>query len=383
VRPAGAPEAKVQLVLPRVGDIIFEGTKWEAMSDDECAFWAGNASLRRVPRELFQVCAIPVFRGRRDADNEADATAEALKRPPKEVRWYIYACLDHGYCDCPAGMPLFTDLLRLYADEAVETGSQQQLASTAPPQALEVLVRRLWRSLLPMPEAMDTNDDIFHDGLLYSGYHKGYQRLLRFDAPLMQLLRFAAEEALGVSIDIAWLTVISIAFLRLFPALRRLDLYLVVTCRDRPSEEAMVGYFSSRKLMPLEVGDPRHLAILGLSDMIASARKMRTWRRPRPFEKFSSIEVNIVSLAADGLPFGFREVRCARNAPTTWERGGNGHMNLRLDQVARNDWDFRMHSHNGAWGGHWSSYFTQAMGAAIVDMALHPTDPILPEIKDR
>jgi len=213
--------------------------------------------------------------------------------------------------------------------------------------------------------------------------NKGYQRLLRFDAGLMQLLRFAAEDALGVSIDVAWLTAISVAFLRLFPTLRRLDLYLIVTCRDRPSEEAMVGYFSSRKLMALEVGDPRHLAILGISDMVASARKARTWRRPRPFEKFSSIEVNIVSLAADGLPLGFREVRCARNAPTTWERGGNGHMNLRLDQVARDDWDFRMHSHNGAWGGHWSSYFAQAMGAAIVDMALHPTGPILPEPRDR
>merc|ERR1719195_1321429 len=133
------------------------------MSEDECAFWAGNVALRRRPRELFQVCAIPVFKGRRDAADDADAAAEALRRSPQEVRWYIYACLDHGYCDGPAGMPLFVDLLRLYAEEAGDVGFQQRLANTAPPQALETPQRRLRRSLLPMPEAIDTNDDIFHD----------------------------------------------------------------------------------------------------------------------------------------------------------------------------------------------------------------------------
>lgn len=142
--PGMATQAKVQLVLPRVADVVFEGTKWEAMS---------HVLVGRRPRELFQVCAIPVIKGHQDADNEADAAAEALNRHPKDVWWYVYACFDHGCCDGLAGMPVFVDLLRLYADEAGETGSQQQLQSIAPPQALEVLECRLWRSLLLMPEA--------------------------------------------------------------------------------------------------------------------------------------------------------------------------------------------------------------------------------------
>lgn len=59
----------------------------------------------------------------------------------------------------------------------------------------------------------------------------------------------------------------------------------------------MIGYFSSRKLMPLEVGDPRRATVLGLADLVASVRRQRAWRRPRPFEKNDAIEINIVSQA--------------------------------------------------------------------------------------
>jgi len=295
------------------------------------------------------------------------------------VGWYIYACLDHGYCDGPTGLPLFADLLRLYSEEcggalADATGD----GKTEPPDALSVLEQRLLQSLKPMPEAEHSNDDIFHDDLIGFGYRRGYQRHIRFDHHLMQLLRVAARDCLGCSVDVAWLTVIAAAFLRMFPDLRRLDFYLIVTCRDRPAEETMVGYFSSRKILPLEVGDPRKLAILGLADMISSARRQRAWYRPRPFEKFNGIEVNIVSQAADGLPLGFREVRCARTHGGQWERGGTSFLTLRLDQCAKDDWDFRLQSHDASWGGHWSTYYAQALGSVLVDMGARPTGPVVP-----
>jgi len=54
-------------------------------------------------------------------------------------------------------------------------------------------------------------------------------------------------------------------------------------------------------------------------------------------------------------------------------------MNLRLDQVALDDWDFRLQSHDASWGPNWSTYYTQALGSVIVDMAMCPTGPVVPE----
>jgi len=326
---------------------------------------------------LFRICVIPVFKDNGSGDQcpEEDAVDVALSRPPSEVSWYIYAVLDHGYCDGPTGLLLFADLLRLYAEEAGESegGEYVQL-----PDALEVLQGRLKRSLEPLPEAEHPNDDIFHDDLARYGYHKGYTRFIRFDQKLMYLLRFAAKEMLGCSVDVAWLTAISTAFLRLFPDLRRLDLYLIVTCRDKPAQELMIGYFSSRKVLPIDFGNPRQVAILGLADIISTARRQRAWHRPRPFEQFGAIEVNVGSQAADGLPFGFQEVRIPKNAPRAWERGGTSRLVLRLDQTSRDAWDFRLQSHDASWGASWSTYFAQALGSAIVDMAVRSTGPVVP-----
>jgi len=348
-------------------------------AENQQAFWIGG-SMTQSPApggRLFRICVIPVFKedGSGDLDKEQDAVEVALSRPPSEVAWYIYAVLDHGYCDGPTGLPLFADLLRLYAEE---TGENEGDEATQLPDALEVLQGRLQRSLQPMPEAEHPNDDIFHDDLATLGYHKGFTRFIQFEQKVMYLLRFAAKEMLGCSVDVAWLTAISTAFLRLFPDLKRLDLYLIVTCRDKPTEELMIGYFSSRKVLPVDVGDPRQVAILGLADIISTARRMRAWHRPRPFEKFGAIEVNVVSQAADGLPFGFQEVRCPRNAPRDWGRGGTSRMVVRLDQTARDAWDFRLQSHDAKWGENWSTYFVQALGSSIVDMALHPTGPVVP-----
>jgi len=57
-------------------------------------------------------------------------------------------------------------------------------------------------------------------------------------------------------------------------------------------------------------------------------------------------------------------------------------MNLRLDQVGRDDWDFRLQSHDAAYGVKWSTYYAQAMGSVIVDMALRPVGPVLPPAED-
>jgi len=240
------------------------------------------------------------------------------------------------------------------------------------------LEARLRRSLKPLPEGRHPNEDIYHDGLVGFGSRPGFQRHIRMEESLMKVLRGAAQEVLGCSVDVAWLTVIAGAYLRLFPSLRRVDLYLAVTCRDGPGEEAMIGFFTSVKIMALEVGDPRRATVLGLADLIASVRRQRAWRRPRPFEKNDAIEVNIVSQAADGLPLGFREVRCSRGPPRGWSRGATANMNLRLDQTGRDAWDFRLQSHDASWGESWSSYFAQAMGSMIVDMALRPNEAVVP-----
>merc|ERR1712136_265849 len=83
-------------------------------SDDARAFWAGSSLLNRKPpgSQMFHVCVIPIFnvRGKRP---EADAVSVAAEYPSDEVKWYLYAILDHGYCDGPTGLPLFADLLRL------------------------------------------------------------------------------------------------------------------------------------------------------------------------------------------------------------------------------------------------------------------------------
>jgi len=371
------------VLLPRVGDLVMEGPGWEGVSDDEMAYWAGGHLYQQWKdsaqgTQLFAVCVIPVFHDSRGADPEDNAAMVATSLPPADVRWYIYAVLDHGYCDGPAGLPIFADLLRLYAEES---GEAAEPLIAEPPDALRVLEQRLKQSLKPLPEAEHPNDDIFHDGLVDWGTRSGYQRFLQFDENLMQVMRYAAKEVLGCSIDVAWLTAIATAFLRLFPDLQRLDLFLIVTCRDKPAEETMIGYFSSRKILPLEVGHARHVALLGLSDMVSRARRQRNWHRPRPFEKCSTcIEVNIVSQAADGLPFGFQEIRCPKRGPRDWNRQGTSPLQLRLDQAGRDAWDFRLQSHDAAWGPHWSTYFAQALGSAIVDMACRPTGPVVPPL---
>ena len=368
--PSG--ETEVVLLRPTVAEISADA-RWEA-SDDARAFWAGSSLLNRKHpgSQMFHVCVIPIFnvRGKRP---EADAVSVAAEYPSGEVKWYLYAILDHGYCDGPTGLPLFADLLRLYAEE-----SGEPVDLSEPPNACAMLEHRLQRSLQTLPEALDANDDIFHDGLVGYGYRCGFQRFIRFDKRMMQLLRYACRDVLGCSVDVAFLTAIAASFFRLFPTLRRLNLYLVVTCRDKPAQEQMVGYLSSRKLLPLEVGDTRTLALLGLADMISTARRQRLWRRPRPFEKCDAIEINIVSAAAHGLLLGFQEVRCARSAPREWNRGTTSLMNLRLDQVSTDDWDFRLQSHGGSWGSEWRTHYAQALGSVIHDMAMRATDPVVP-----
>merc|ERR1719215_2264073 len=87
-----------------------------------------------------------------------------------DVQWYMYAVLDHGYCDGPTGLPLFADFLRLYGEESGETDAQPPAPA---PNAFATLQRRLSQSLKPLQEAEHSNDDIFHDALVGWGHRRG------------------------------------------------------------------------------------------------------------------------------------------------------------------------------------------------------------------
>jgi hypothetical protein len=48
-------------------------------------------------------------------------------------------------------------------------------------------------------------------------------------------------------------------------------------------------------------------------------------------------------------------------------------LNLRIDQLAVNDWDIRIFHWDATWGWNWSTHFVHALGGAIYDMVAAPT----------
>merc|ERR1712183_126493 len=106
---------------------------------------------------------------------------------------------------------------------------------------------------------------------------------------------------------------------------------------------------------------------------------MRAWRAPEPFESGLCVYVNVVSAMVDGLPPGFKHITKAianqqqrRNCPAYC------HLNVRIDQLKADEWDFRIFHFDAAWGLDWSDHFALAVGASIHDMAVTPTAPLLP-----
>lgn len=49
---------------------------------------------------------------------------------------------------------------------------------------------------------------------------------------------------------------------------------------------------------------------------------------------------------------------------------------MRIDQRSASEWDFRVFYFDAAWGWNWLGCFADALGAAIMDMALAPTAPL-------
>merc|ERR1719217_1877214 len=85
----------------------------------------------------------------------------------------------------------------------------------------------------------------------------------------------------------------------------------------------------------------------------------------------------------DKLPFGCKQI--SREAPAPIERWFTDaycHLNIRLDQRADIDWDFRIFHWDAAWGWEWSSYFAQELGNVIGDMVENPAGAIVQRASD-
>ena len=142
VLPAAADAVRCSILVPTRGEIKQCET---ATSPDQQAFWVGSTLLQKQrPGEMFHICAVPLFSCADDSvPPEADAVAVALAQPAAAARWYIYAALDHGYCDGPTGAPLYADLLRLYAEESGEPGASDVTDDRQPAEAFATLEKRL------------------------------------------------------------------------------------------------------------------------------------------------------------------------------------------------------------------------------------------------
>lgn len=367
---------------------------YDKFSDDEYAIWYVS-DFRRRHRWPFDVFVFPIFKGNASTGNvgaagAAGAAAQAVEKPtcidvarrlpPDSVAWYIYVGVTHAYCDGATGQVLVGDLLRLYAEEEASGpsggGNVQQ---TAPPEHLALLQRRLRQSLHGrLPGQIDADHDVYHEIICEDwGKRRGLQRRVFLEKDVMGALYVAASDVVGCGIDVAWLTVIMTALYRLFPSEPRFQLILKAACRDGPGESEMVGFLSEQRTLPVDVGDLQRATLLHVASTIDSARRVRAWRAPVPFEAGLCVYVNIVS-TVHGLQLGCKQV--VREA-SVGQGGGTDaycHVNLRLDQKGPQDWDFRIFHWDAAWGWHWGTYFASAIGAAILDLAQKPTAPILP-----
>merc|ERR1712061_711290 len=77
------------------------------------------------------------------------------------------------------------------------------------------------------------------------------------------------------------------------------------------------------------------------------------------------------------LPQDSRHVMRATQVRQSWKSPAYNHLNVRIDQLNDLDWDFRFYYWDFAWGWEWSTYFAQALGSVIGDMARAPTTLLL------
>ena len=91
--------------------------------------------------------------------------------------------------------------------------------------------------------------------------------------------------------------------------------------------------------------------------------------------------MNIVSAMVDSVPAAFRHVVPEAGPPNRWYSTAYSHLNLRIDQLKLDDWDFRIFHHDEAWGWDWPTNFAYDLGDTIRRMAQSPLKPLLEEEK--
>jgi hypothetical protein len=210
------------------------------------------------------------------------------------------------------------------------------------------------------------------------GQRAGTTRKIFFEPRVMAALRDGAVDVLGCSVDVAWLTAIAGAMFRLFPEMPAVHFMVKAGCRDGPGERQMIGFLSEQRMFTVAAEDAETATIAGLADSLACTRRNRAWRAPRPYEMGICVYVNIVSAMAE-LDHGFKHVP----KPAPGARGHTSiaysHLNLRIDQCAADNWDFRIFHYDQSWGWDWSFEFAKALGGIIAEMSSAPMSHLLPK----
>ncbi|CAJ1434505.1 unnamed protein product [Effrenium voratum] len=372
-------EARKEVLI--VDEDVVRDPGFASMSDDKYMFWLAK-SLRSRHRWPWHVFAVPVVRA--DAGPRLARLAgrpdlrQALRQlPPEDVVWYIYVGITHAYSDGASGHALLQDLLRLYGEELGPAPAASLAAPLADPMAL--LQRRLEASLrgrLP-DEEVRPNDEVYHESLDEDwGRRPGCSKKVCFDQLVFDALQVAGR-VLGCGADVAWLTAIVGAMLRMFPSEKRIQLTLKCACRDGPGQNDMVGFLSEQRVFPVDCGDSTKATLMDVAMSIDRHRKTRSWRAPLPYEASLCVYVNIVGAITGGLPLGCHQV-CHSCTGSSGSPDAYAHLNLRLDQRTALEWDFRIFHWDQAWGWQWCDYFAPVVAAVICDMAECPTAALVP-----
>lgn len=361
----------IEVKVPELEDGRVRRERWDWASHDQ---YIGGMldDLLRPRRWPFEVAVAPLFYGQATG---RDAIEAALAKPPSEVAWYIYCSITHAYSDGLCGQALFADLLRFYEEELHGTVTPPEPA----PEPLALLQRRLWRSFdRDAAEQPEPNEDLYHESICDDwGKRRGMSRRIYFHENVTRTLRLAASNVFGCSTDLAWLTAIMCALFRLFPEKQRMMLILKASCRDGPGEGQMVAFLSEARVFALDTGDPTSATILEVHQQIQRVRLSRDWRAPEPFEFGLCVYVNIVSAMVNSLPSGYRHVVRETSPPSYWDSVAYSHLNLRIDQLRMDEWDFRIFHHDSAWGWDWPTSFAYQLGEVIRRMATDPLSPLM------
>ncbi|CAE7504558.1 NRPS8, partial [Symbiodinium natans] len=290
-----AEDTLLEVRIPQLVEGRVRMPRWDWATHDQYVHGA-ITDLLRPRRWPADVAILPLFKG--EAPEHTTALEAALSKPASEVAWYVYISITHAYSDGLSGQALFADLLRFYEEE-VGARHRQVVRPTAEPLAL--LQRRLRRSLEGRtPETLQApNDDLYHESICEDwGRREGLSRRIFFEPAVARSLRNAAQGVYGCSVDLAWLTAIMCAMLRLFPQQPRMMLVVKASCRDGEGQGEMVGFLSEARVITIDVGDVQSATVLDVHHRIHTARVGRSWRAPEPFEFGLCIYVNIVSAMA-------------------------------------------------------------------------------------